>query len=159
MDVPSAYDQILQAYADKEGRTLLAHNRFAEFVLLQVDNTRALALLDDTRSLELANSLSHALLADLALARILIEVDVQALILLRVFPDGKLSPHTPVLQRALVTVLHSAEVFCSLDLDLWVIFSVLVNFDIDIEKMFDGVRLEFLLRTVFLITNCNETKL
>ena len=159
MDVPSKYDQTVRTSTDKEVRTLLAHNRFAEFVLFQVDDTRALALLNDPRSPELANSLGHTLLADLALARILVEVDVQTLVLLRVFPDGELAPDTPILQRALIAVLHALEPRRRSFLDSRVILGVLVDGDVDVEQVLNGVFLELFVGTVLLVPDRDQSEL
>ena len=60
------------------GPTFLAHDSLAELVLLQVHEERAVVLLDQALLLQLLERGRHHLRRHPALARVLVEADVQA---------------------------------------------------------------------------------
>lgn len=74
---------------------LLAHDRLAELVLLEVDNERSLTLLDDSSRLERLESLGLRCVRDLGFARVEIKVDVETRVRLAVLGDGEVAKLAP----------------------------------------------------------------
>lgn len=74
---------------------LLAHDRLAELVLLEVDNERSLTLLDDSSRLERLESLGLRCVRDLGFARVEIKVDVETRVRLAVLGDGEVAELAP----------------------------------------------------------------
>lgn len=52
-------------------------------------------------------------------------------------------------------VLHPPEPGSCVDLDLWIGFGIFVDFDVDVEEMFDCVFFEEVFVAVFLETDCD----
>lgn len=73
----------------------LPHDRLAELVLLEVDDERALGLLDDPRRLELFDSFRLPGVRDLGFTRVDVKVDVEARVGVLVLDDREVAELAP----------------------------------------------------------------
>lgn len=85
------------------GTILLPNNGLTELVGLEVDDESALRVLDDTEVLETLNGVGLRLGRDLRLARVDVEVDVEAGVGLLVLGDREITELAPESERGLVT--------------------------------------------------------
>jgi len=92
---------------------LLAHDRLLKLVLLEVDDERALALLNDARPLELLERVLLCLLRHLRLARVDVEPDVEARVRLLVLDDRQVPELLPQPDRVLIAYKGEVQVSAS----------------------------------------------
>ncbi|TKW55362.1 hypothetical protein CTA1_4108 [Colletotrichum tanaceti] len=130
-------------------------------VLGEVDDDGALRLLRDLHLLELLGGGLHVLLRDLALARVLVKVDVEAGVRLLVAGDAEIAEAPPLRDGGLVAGDHGLEVFAGLLVEavvlegrdvlaglllggdlLFLVAHGGVDLDIDLVQVVDGVLLE-----------------
>ena len=168
MDVPSGIGKgrevsgggkLRRGRERRKTRTSFPDDGLAELVLLEVDPERTVVLLDETHLLQPLDGSVHRLRPDLALARVLVKVHVQPRVLLLVLFDRQLPPHAPVLERLLVAVLHALEERARGVVNRRISVGVLINLDVDIEQVLNGVFLESLLVAVLLEADGDETEL
>ena len=89
----------------------------------------------------------------------MVEVNIQPIILFGVLLDRQFPPHSPILQSLLIAIFHPLKPLCGFDLDVRVCLGILVNLDIDFEKVLDGVLLQLLPVSVFLEADGDQTEL
>ena len=72
----------------------------------------------------------HRLFADVALARVYIELDIELIVYFLVLLQARLSPEAPCVESLLVSVFHPPEPFRCVGFDLLVFFEILSYFDV-----------------------------
>jgi hypothetical protein len=135
------------------------YNGLSKLVLFKVNKLCAVDVADEVVFFELLERESLVFWLYLALPRIDIKMNVQPGIFFLVLLDREFSPYPPVLEGGLIPVLHTLEPSCSHLLYFGVVFSVPVDFDIDLEEMLDGVLSKLFVVTVFFETTGDEAKL
>lgn len=139
--------------------TSFPNNSLSELILFKVDEFRTIDIDKKTFLFKFLEGQGLVFWFDLTLPGVDVEMNVQPCVLSLVLFDGEFSPQPPVLEGGLITILHTLEPSRGGLLDFWILVSVGVHLDIDLEEVLDGVLPEFLLIAVFLKPGSDKTKL